>query len=91
MTLALLTRLNRPGGNVTGMSSLAGELTTQCSHPLDRLTVFATLALLRSGGRRKSLYRMLHIGAGRRALPVATSSGQTMTCLPSCHWIVTAL
>jgi hypothetical protein len=37
------------------------------------------------------LYRMLHVGVGSRALPVATSSGQTMTCLPSCHWIVTAL
>ena len=37
------------------------------------------------------LYRVLHIGVGRRALPVATSSGQTTTCLPSCHWIVTAL
>ena len=38
-----------------------------------------------------SLYRVLHIGVGRRTLPVATSSGQTTTCLPSCHWIVTAL
>ena len=37
------------------------------------------------------LYRVLHIGVGSRALPVATWSGQTTTCLPSCHWIVTAL
>ena len=51
---------------------------------------------IRSAHRRHALagtplYRVLHIGVGSRALPVATSSGQTTTCLPSCHWIVTAL
>jgi hypothetical protein len=45
----------------------------------------------RGATRRNPLYRMLHIGVGNRAFPVATSSGQTTTCLPSCHWIVTAL
>src|SRR3954454_14146869 len=51
---------------------------------------------IRSPHRRHVLagtphYRVLHIGVGSRALPVATSSGQMTTCLPSCHWIVTAL
>ena len=36
-------------------------------------------------------YRAVQGGVGNFGLPVATSSGQTMTCLPSCHWVVTAL
>jgi hypothetical protein len=36
-------------------------------------------------------YRPLHDGVGNLGFAVATSSGQTNTDLPSCHWTVTAL
>ena len=35
--------------------------------------------------------RSLHGGVGKRALPGASSSGQTITFLPSCHWNITIL
>src|SRR6516165_5081927 len=35
--------------------------------------------------------RSLHDGVGKRGFPEASSSGQTTTCLPSCHWMVIAL
>ena len=35
--------------------------------------------------------RWLHGGVGKRGLPGASSSGQTITFLPSCHWKVTIL
>src|SRR5439155_2000372 len=41
--------------------------------------------------RRRTSYRPLHGGVGNLGLPAATSSGQTTTCLPSCHWMVIAL
>jgi hypothetical protein len=34
--------------------------------------------------------RSFHGGVGNRGFPDASSSGQTTTCLPSCHWIVIA-
>src|SRR6185369_971326 len=35
--------------------------------------------------------RWLHGGVGNRAVPGASSSGQTITFLPSCHWNTTIL
>ena len=35
--------------------------------------------------------RCLHGGVGKRSLPGASSSGQTITFLPSCHWNITIL
>ena len=35
--------------------------------------------------------RWLHGGGGKRALFAASSSGHTMTFLPSCHWNITSL
>ena len=50
----------------------------------------------RAGGRRvlasRALgYRWFQGGIGKRALPVARSSGQTVTFFPSCHWSMTIL
>ena len=42
-------------------------------------------------GAASRFYRWLHGGVGKRGFPAPTSSGQTTTCLPSCHWIVIAL
>src|SRR2546425_11328062 len=36
---------------------------------------------------RPSFYRWLHGGVGSRGFPVASSSGQTTTFMPSCHWM----
>ena len=36
-------------------------------------------------------YRWLHGGFGNRGFPETSSSGQTTTCLPSCHWMAIAL
>ena len=35
--------------------------------------------------------RELHGGVGKRGLPGASSSGQTITFLPSCHWSINIL
>ncbi len=40
--------------------------------------------------RRRANYRALQGGVGNLGLPAATSSGQRITCLPSCHCVVTA-
>ena len=36
-------------------------------------------------------YRWFQGGVGKRGLPLASSSGHTMTRLPSCHWSMTIL
>src|SRR2546422_2913805 len=40
--------------------------------------------------RRRATSRALQGGVGNLGLPAATSSGQRITCLPSCHCVVTA-
>src|SRR6266542_3219001 len=35
--------------------------------------------------------RLLHSGVGKRGLSAASSSGETIAFLPSCHWIMSAL
>jgi hypothetical protein len=47
-------------------------------------------ALRPAGGDGATSYRAVQGGVGNFGFPVATSSGQTITCLPSCHWVVTA-